>query len=172
MIDHLDKQTTSLPLEIKRGRGRPKSGNALTPAQKQKAYRERKRGNVTANTVANLDENIELRARLLEAMEEIESLKSKLRAEYKLGEKARKKLGELEEKLKSNVTENQITGAWVIQKRGKNSKKWTTIGDPIETLDGAKAAIDYMQNKSISGEEWTWRAMQESGLTYTTKASR
>lgn len=51
MIDALDKQTQALPFEqVKRGRGRPKTGNAMTPAEKQRAYRERQKaatGNVT-----------------------------------------------------------------------------------------------------------------------------
>lgn len=42
MIDPTDKQTQALPLEPpKRGRGRPATGAAMTPAEKQKAYRER-----------------------------------------------------------------------------------------------------------------------------------
>lgn len=42
MIDPADKQTKSLPLEQpKRGRGRPSTGAAMTPAEKQKAYRKR-----------------------------------------------------------------------------------------------------------------------------------
>ncbi|KWS42637.1 hypothetical protein [Pseudomonas syringae] len=47
MIDHADKQTQQLPLEAKRGRGRPPTGKAMTPAEKQKAYRDRNKGNVT-----------------------------------------------------------------------------------------------------------------------------
>jgi len=50
MIDHTDTQTQQLPLEVKRSRGRPKTGTALTAAQKQKAYRERNKGNVTDNS--------------------------------------------------------------------------------------------------------------------------
>ncbi|WP_193076148.1 hypothetical protein [Pseudomonas sp. FME51] len=42
MIDPTDKQTAALPLDApKRGRGRPSTGKAMTPAEKQKAYRER-----------------------------------------------------------------------------------------------------------------------------------
>lgn len=42
MIDPSDKQTAPLPLDPpKRGRGRPKTGSAMTPAEKQRAYRER-----------------------------------------------------------------------------------------------------------------------------------
>ncbi|MFI8610709.1 hypothetical protein ACIGFL_20705 [Pseudomonas sp. NPDC077649] len=43
MIDHLDKQTQSLPLEPKRGRGRPATGQALSNAERQRLYRERQK---------------------------------------------------------------------------------------------------------------------------------
>jgi transcription initiation factor TFIID subunit TAF12 len=79
---------------------------------------------------------------------------------------------DLEKKLKSNVTENQVTGTWLIQKRGKNSKKWTTIGNPHTELKVAKDNVDYMQTMSPTGREWNWRAVNEDGLTYAAKASR
>lgn len=46
MIDPADKQTQALPLDeqpAKRKRGRPATGKAMTPAEKQRAYRERQR---------------------------------------------------------------------------------------------------------------------------------
>lgn len=44
MIDPADKQTQALPMDeqpAKRKRGRPATGKAMTPAEKQRAYRER-----------------------------------------------------------------------------------------------------------------------------------
>lgn len=44
MIDPADQQTQALPLEeqpAKKRRGRPATGKAMTPADKQRAYRER-----------------------------------------------------------------------------------------------------------------------------------
>ncbi|OSO75006.1 hypothetical protein B6N17_001715 [Stutzerimonas stutzeri] len=46
MIDPADKQTQALPLDeqqAKRKRGRPATGKAMTPAEKQRAYRERQK---------------------------------------------------------------------------------------------------------------------------------
>ena len=46
MIDPADKQTQALPLDeqpSKRKRGRPATGKAMTPAEKQRAYRERQK---------------------------------------------------------------------------------------------------------------------------------
>lgn len=44
MIDQAEKQTQTIPLDeqpAKRKRGRPATGQAMTPAEKQRAYRER-----------------------------------------------------------------------------------------------------------------------------------
>jgi len=44
MIDAADQQTQALPLDeqpAKKRRGRPATGKAMTPAEKQRAYRER-----------------------------------------------------------------------------------------------------------------------------------
>ncbi|MGR3611028.1 MAG: hypothetical protein ACU0BN_19535 [Sulfitobacter sp.] len=44
MIDPADQQTQALPLDeqpAKKRRGRPSTGKAMTPAEKQRAYRER-----------------------------------------------------------------------------------------------------------------------------------
>lgn len=46
MIDPADKLTQPLPLDeqpAKRKRGRPATGKAMTPAEKQRAYRERQK---------------------------------------------------------------------------------------------------------------------------------
>ncbi|WP_312913258.1 hypothetical protein [Stutzerimonas nitrititolerans] len=46
MIDPADQQTQALPLDekpAKRKRGRPATGKAMTPAEKQRAYRERQK---------------------------------------------------------------------------------------------------------------------------------
>ncbi len=43
MIDHLDKQTQPMDLETNRGRGRPATGQALSNADRQRAYRERQK---------------------------------------------------------------------------------------------------------------------------------
>ncbi|OHX37211.1 hypothetical protein BJL95_21330 [Methylomonas sp. LWB] len=78
MIDQADTQTVDLFAPQKRGRGRPSTGKALTPAEKQKAYRERlksrnftenKNGNVTDKEINDHAEKGALmaRCRLLEA---------------------------------------------------------------------------------------------------------
>lgn len=54
MIDHLDKQTQPLPLEQKRGRGRPATGQALSNAERQRHYRERQKAQRNEKTEAGL----------------------------------------------------------------------------------------------------------------------
>lgn len=44
MKDPNDKRTAELIDPPKRGRGRPKTGEAMTPAERQRAYRERNAG--------------------------------------------------------------------------------------------------------------------------------
>ncbi len=50
MRDKNDDRTIEM-LEQKRGRGRPKTGMAMTPAEKQAAYRERKKINTVTVTL-------------------------------------------------------------------------------------------------------------------------
>ena len=67
MIDPTDKQTQAIPLEQqKRGRGRPATGAAMTPAEKQKAYRERQK----KEAAADVDGQIKLLRHLLEQARE------------------------------------------------------------------------------------------------------
>lgn len=91
MIDPADKQTQPLPLDeqpAKRKRGRPATGKAMTPAEKQRAYRERqkKKHNGTAECPgesrareAMHRQIIELRIELMEANETIKKLKDVLK---------------------------------------------------------------------------------------------
>jgi hypothetical protein len=58
--------------------------------------RQRNKSNVTKNTVEALDENMTLRARVLQLMNELEDAQMKARVEFELGEKARARVGELE----------------------------------------------------------------------------
>ncbi len=73
MKDHLDKQTQLLPLEPKRERGRPATGQALSNAERQRAYRERQKAqrNVTGKEATT---------------GEVEKLREMARAEFKRAE--------------------------------------------------------------------------------------
>lgn len=113
MIDQNDKQTQKLALEQpKRGRGRPSTGAAMTPAEKQKAYRERQKasGNVT-----DKDSKIEeLEKVILErgykAYEMAAKHESEIQALLKELLKAKERASKAEEKLKALKLKNSQTG--------------------------------------------------------------
>lgn len=127
MIDALDKQTKDLPLEQpKRGRGRPATGQAMTPAEKQRAYRERQKAQRNelerevhnAYATSRVDESVsedlfeELEAANLQIRELKEQLAAAIaraeeaEAQYvKIHRKLREALETIQELKKSNVTE-------------------------------------------------------------------
>ena len=90
MIDHLDKQTQTLPLEQKRGRGRPATGQALSNAERQRAYRERQKAQRNGNSNS----------------EDVQRLTKNFRQMH--GEMERLKVQAVEKDLKSAQLEKQI----------------------------------------------------------------
>ena len=142
MIDPAEKQTASLPLEQpKRGRGRPKTGAALSQAQKQKAYRERLKSNVTGKEATP---------------EEVEKLREMARAEFKRAEGLQAqvidmglKIAQLEHEvrqLKQSASPSRLNqgmrkiiqdvhdvadalegSTWRIQRKKGSKGKWSTL---------------------------------------------
>lgn len=99
MIDHLDKQTQPLPLDQKRGRGRPATGKALSNAERQRAYRERQKAQRNEKSENHEVPYEEVVAIAQELGERCKAAEAKLRVELELGEKARKRVKELEAQL-------------------------------------------------------------------------
>lgn len=116
----------------KRGPGRPSTGQALSRATIQRQYRQRINSNVTKNTVEALDENMALRAQLLQLMTELEDAQMKARVEFELGEKARARVRELERRL----AEAQPAGSkkapsearYELQVRNYSDGEWCGMG--------------------------------------------
>lgn len=151
MIDALDKQTLPLIPE-KRGRGRPKTGTAMTSAQKQKAYRERNKGNVTGTIVASLDENMTLRQKLLEALEKIEQLE---KANDELGKELLVRIRQVNNMTgfeKSNVTEKRA--GWQVQLKVGQKGRWKSPKDmpTWPTKEAAAESLVHIENKT--GNTW------------------
>lgn len=147
MIDPTDKKTQELPLETKRGRGRPSTGKALSPAEKQKAYRERIKGNVTDNS-AELEA---LRAEILE-------LKVALGKEVQ----ARKKAEEAA-KEKGNVTDKKEL--WWFEAKHKEQRSWKRVEEAIAKGEAMtnQEAMEWLR----CGEKITttrYRVVSESGI--------
>jgi|GEM_PF-7071171 len=134
MIDHTDTQTQQLPLEVKRSRGRPKTGTALTAAQKQKAYRERNKGNVTDNSAE------------IEALKaEIEELKIALGKEVI----ARKKAEERAILVTQKSDQNSQGKEWIIEFLPAGKRKWimTAENDKFTTEEKALRRMKHYQTQ-------------------------
>lgn len=97
--EHHPDLSSPCNLPEKRKPGRPSTGKAKSRADIQRQYRQRNKSNVTENTVQALDENMALRAQLLQVMDELDAVKNKSRAEFELGEKARERIRVLEDLL-------------------------------------------------------------------------
>ncbi|WP_114241089.1 hypothetical protein [Dyella sp. C9] len=83
MVDPLDPGTISLPLTFKRSRGRPRKLDALSPAERARRYRARKKAMslhvVPASAYAQaLRERDEARAQLDQLRRDLEQLKGQL----------------------------------------------------------------------------------------------
>lgn len=158
MIDPADKQTQALPLDeqpAKRKRGRPATGKAMTPAEKQRAYRERmKSRNATENAVpSELLEKVRATA-----AERIEKLEQQLADAIARAEEA-------ESKLKRNVTVKQKR-RYVLQFKYEsvNGVEWVDdkTGDYGSKKQADKACKDMNARlgKSEHATEWRVRERQ------------
>jgi len=100
MIDPADQQTQALPLDeqpAKRKRGRPATGKAMTPAEKQRAYRERQKAKSGYVDPATVEEIKRMQA-------EITSLRDALIATDAAGLKKIDELRAENEKLKKQLS--------------------------------------------------------------------
>lgn len=153
MIDPADKQTASLPLEQqKRGRGRPATGAALTPAEKQKAYRERMKSKVTAKGECPIE--------LREALERLGERQIQL--EKELGEWARRARAaeqRLEDIEKSNVTEKEYEQLLKMLDEANKEKKYWIDRALKKGAESTKPRFE-LQYKSHNGR-WVKGAYQE-----------
>lgn len=186
MIDPADKQTASLPLEqTKRGRGRPKTGAALTPAQKQKAYRNRLKSNVTEITVSAIDERMELREQLLEALKRAELAEAErdvmgnelavIKAKASRESRVKRHRDDPPVDLKGIPDEGVWTVEFMAKSLGKRS--WTSCEKPMVDFEGVpdkfeyvKSHVDHMQKTAIRGN--AWRAVRDDGLIYEAKVPK
>lgn len=162
MIDHLEKQTQLLPLEKpKRGQGRPATGTAMTPAEKQKAYRERLKSNVATK---------------MESHEEVEKLREMARAEFKRAESLQARVVDMNlqiaqlqhevKKLKQDAMPSRLNqgmrkiiqdvhdvanalegSTWRIQRKARTNGKWVTLKGSYWNEAMAEDALAEIPNK-------------------------
>lgn len=171
MKDQDDKQTLEIALvQPKRGRGRPSTGAALTPAQKQKAYRERLKSNVTGKETTP---------------EEVEKLREMARAEFKRAEGLQAqvidmglKIAQLEHEvrqLKQSASPSRLNqgmkkiiqdvhdvadalegSTWRIQRKARADGKWKTLNGSYWNEAQAEDALAELPNKKGA---W-WRIVE------------
>lgn len=159
MIDHLDKETMPLALEPKRGRGRPATGQALSNAERQRAYRERQKaqrnekvkpGPTWEDTRALMEMIDSKNAEIEQAKAEIEELKRQLAQRNE----------------NPSEQNDKLNGVWIVESKRPGSRMWKPCGNPEKNLKEARQAVDYMQFKSGSGQSEEWRAIRADGLIY------
>ena len=164
MIDHLDKQTQTLPLEQKRGRGRPATGQALSNAERQKIYRERQKaqrnekvkpGPTWEDTRALMAMIDSKNAELEEAKAQIEELKRQL---AQRNEKP-SRLNEGMQKIIRDVHEVAVAiegSTWRIQRKARANGKWVTLKGSYWNEAQAEDALADLPNKKGA---W-WRIVE------------
>lgn len=161
MIDPADKQTASLPLEPKRGRGRPSTGHAMTPAEKQRAYRQRLADQQKSQVPAVLLEKTRsTAAEYLEKLgQQLADAKAEAAAAIARAEKAENRNNELQKDLqlkqtqlahwieRAEAAERELESRdgkeierWAIQRCPKGARKWTEAGAPGYSYENKKWA--------------------------------
>lgn len=182
MIDHLDKQTQPMDLQQKRGRGRPVTGKALSNADRQRAYRERQKAQRNeierelhnAEATLRVDESYtegvwqeleQARARIVELEKELNEAHL-IMADQAIRTTAhiQKLKSELASRNEKEITEGKFPGTWVLERKERGAKSWKKSGGvPESNWDEAKGSVDYMQFKSGTGQDDSWRARCTDG---------
>ena len=132
MIDHLDKQTQPLPLEQKRGRGRPATGQALSNADRQRAYRERQkaqRNERSENHPVPYDEVVAIAQELGERCK-----------------KAEARVKELEKQLAQRDEKPKKTYVCAIQKKSPKGQ-WRTVCKYETQMEGNTAYLEVCEGE-------------------------
>ena len=159
MKDQADKQTQPLPLEQpKRGRGRPATGAAMTPAEKQKAYRERQKaaaGNVTVNNVDEVQ-------RLLKEVGVLSEENRRLRAELKS-----------QKSIEKSAHGDEI---WTPRFKTKGSRNWVNCDEQVDfegvawTFEDTARHVREMEKMHKGSAHW--QAVRDDGLIYDPRAAK
>lgn len=177
MIDAQDKKTQALPLEempIKRKRGRPSTGKAMTPAEKQRAYRERQKQSRDQNSSQAAGEFT------AEKFEELRLITVEISERCKAAEdrvaKLEKELQSRDRKAKKgNVTNLEVPGegVWTVQFKLKGSRSWSDCDPQIDFEGkpwGYERTKQHVKDMAKMKSDATWRAVRNDGLVYDPKA--
>ena len=139
MIDHLDKKTQTLPLEQKRGRGRPATGQPLSNAERQRRYREAQKAQRNENMHKEVAED--LRAELAKALERIEELEAESRKRRKTIVEQARMIQEAEAKLAQRNEKTEKAYVCAMQKKSPKGQ-WRTACKYENHMEGN---IEYLE---------------------------
>lgn len=161
MIDNLDKQTQPLPLETKRGRGRPATGQALSNAERQRRYREAQKAQrnekpATANhaTVQALDQEVrKLLVQLEKATERAELAEAKCEIMGKELAKAKAKAAKAGQTKRRYILQYRYEDAYGVHWHDDSTGDY---GSKRE----AEKACSRMNEPGVSETEWRVRERQ------------
>ena len=163
MIDPAGKETQSLHLEQpKRGRGRPSTGHAMTPAEKQRAYRQRlaeQRASQVpaewhkADRAAQDERIVQLEQQLAEARKDLMLKQTQLAHWIERAETAERELESRDGKT-----------FWDVESCPKGRRTWQTVGeknDPFDSREKAEAFAERLRSdKSAIADGWRYRVVQ------------
>lgn len=175
MIDPTDKHTIKLDLGAEpKKRGRPRTGIALSGADRQRAYRERQ------HQIASRNDNSELRQALQSALDDVDNLRMKLQVEIEATQKERSRAVQFE--LRANQLETELASrqtttsghTWRMQYKVKGSRYWTTtksIGEMQE--HEAFLKVHELAGKAAESDRNSqWRAIRDDGVVFNPKDCR
>lgn len=174
MIDPADKLTQSLPLDeqpAKRKRGRPATGKAMTPAEKQRAYRERQRQKAAPELgLKGALENWETACRNLGAANDrVKALEDQVQRLQTVRDELIFELREARKELESRYEKSMNQTAWHFEYKVKGARSWKrskSVLAQYEETEMRKYITD--MNKNNPGTRW--RAVSDEGLIYDPKA--
>jgi hypothetical protein len=163
MIDPADQLTQALPLDeqpAKRKRGRPSTGTAMTPAEKQRAYRERQKRNVTENEVAPADLLEKVRAAAAERIEQLETIARELRKDLTLKEIQMRFWIERAEAAERELESRDGKTLCQVESKAPGKRKWRLVGDGSEPFDSRDKAASFIENQLADGSTNKYRIVQ------------
>ncbi|MDC9605603.1 hypothetical protein WDV76_15850 [Xenorhabdus griffiniae] len=123
--------------EQKRGRGRPRTGHALTDAERAKRYRARRkaRGGITSSESAVIEE---------------------LREQLK---KAQARIQFLESELSLSVTINNEPGTWQVQERKGTNGRWQVYRRGLSKAEALREFDRLLEG--YTDKKYTYRMISE-----------
>lgn len=163
MIDPADKQTEAITLEPqKRGRGRPATGQAMTPAEKQRAYRQRLAEQRATQVPAVTLEKVSATAAA--RIEQLEQQLGEARKDLTLKQTQIRHWIERAEAAERELESRDGKTFWDVESCPKGKRTWSVIGGAGEPFESRETAEEFAErlrtDKSAMADGWRYRVVQ------------